>query len=469
LGYALALALSLVATPADAAKVAVCHVPPGNRFALQTITVDEKAVSAHLGHGDFLDSCPTPCDDLTACDDSDLCTSDSCSSSGYCLHTPVNCDDGNVCTSDSCDSGAGCLNDPVPGGACSDGDDCTGPDACSPLGTCQGQPIAGCCATDADCIDYIDGDTENRCSDDSCVNRSCAHSPVPCTDPDACTISSCNPIDGECLTSPRSCDDGNSSTGDTCDPATGCQHSGVPGVDSLCVDGEFVPKGVINVGLSINPNEGSLSTIVNGFTALGFPPIVYSNAEIASGKPITDGVTVLVIARVATLTNVNADYLEGVRSYIRNGGSIIGEYDGAALFFDHHFGSHSVIPLLNPSLGLFEGDVTGGGALLPLVYSTLYVSDPTDPLMTGLPASFLLGARAAFAVAGFNDNWLHTAAVFNSSGASGTIPAGTWPAVVSGRCGKGRIALFTMNHLQVISLTPANRMFSNTLNWLVGN
>ena len=37
--------------------VEVCHIPPGNPDARHTIEVDESSVSAHLGHGDYLDEC----------------------------------------------------------------------------------------------------------------------------------------------------------------------------------------------------------------------------------------------------------------------------------------------------------------------------------------------------------------------------------------------------------------------------
>ncbi len=48
--------------PAWAAKVTICHVPPGNPDNFHTISVGEKAVAAHLAHGDFLGSCITcPC------------------------------------------------------------------------------------------------------------------------------------------------------------------------------------------------------------------------------------------------------------------------------------------------------------------------------------------------------------------------------------------------------------------------
>jgi hypothetical protein len=47
------------------------------------------------------------------CDDSDLCTTDTCDPNTGCLNTEIDCDDGNACTDDSCDPNTGeCLNLP---------------------------------------------------------------------------------------------------------------------------------------------------------------------------------------------------------------------------------------------------------------------------------------------------------------------------------------------------------------------
>ncbi|NWF36000.1 hypothetical protein [Mariprofundus sp. KV] len=39
-------------------KVTLCHAPPGNPENLQTLSVAEGAVGAHLAHGDLLGACP---------------------------------------------------------------------------------------------------------------------------------------------------------------------------------------------------------------------------------------------------------------------------------------------------------------------------------------------------------------------------------------------------------------------------
>lgn len=46
--------------PAWAAKVAVCHFPPGNPAHFTIISVSENAVKAHLAHGDYLGACQPP-------------------------------------------------------------------------------------------------------------------------------------------------------------------------------------------------------------------------------------------------------------------------------------------------------------------------------------------------------------------------------------------------------------------------
>ncbi len=54
------VAILALGAPAWAAKVTICHVPPGNPANSFTISVSENAVQAHLNHGDFLGEC-CPC------------------------------------------------------------------------------------------------------------------------------------------------------------------------------------------------------------------------------------------------------------------------------------------------------------------------------------------------------------------------------------------------------------------------
>lgn len=47
----------VMAMPAWADKVAVCHLPLGNPAQMHTISIAPEALPAHLGHGDFLGVC----------------------------------------------------------------------------------------------------------------------------------------------------------------------------------------------------------------------------------------------------------------------------------------------------------------------------------------------------------------------------------------------------------------------------
>ena len=197
-------------------KVTLCHVPPGNPAKVQTISVGEAAVSAHLAHGDQVGACEAACS--SSCDDGNLCTSDSCGSDGQCVHSPVSCEDGIVCTLDVCDPAVGCLRLANEGLACNDGNDCTSADVCA--GTeCQGRAIAGCCTSDTACDD---GDP---CTGDSCFLGTCENPARTCAVEDKCVAAFCNAGNGGlCDTTEVSCDDANVCTDDGCDPVFGCTH-----------------------------------------------------------------------------------------------------------------------------------------------------------------------------------------------------------------------------------------------------
>ena len=109
----LLLGAALLVSPAwaaPAAKVEVCHFPPGNPDNFHTITISEKALSTHLAHGDLAGACNALCADI--CDDFDACTVDD---SGDCervgcptVREFVDCDDGLACSTDTCDTSLGC-------------------------------------------------------------------------------------------------------------------------------------------------------------------------------------------------------------------------------------------------------------------------------------------------------------------------------------------------------------------------
>jgi hypothetical protein len=219
------------------------------------------------------------------------------------------------------------------------------------------------------------------------------------------------------------------------------------------------------VGVSTDSTTAAM--ITSGFAGLGFPPTLYTDAEIASGQPIVDGITVLAISRKVLPAPVDEAYLDGVRAYIAAGGSVLGEFDGAALFFTDFVGSNTAIPNFTPSLGLFSGTVDGGGVLLPTSMSSMFITDPNHPVSEGLPSSFTLGLRAAFSVEG-HPPWLHAISTFTSNGTLNQVPVGTYPGILVGRCGSGRVALSMMNWFQVFDREPAMTMLDNTLRWLTG-
>jgi hypothetical protein len=129
----------VLGAPAWAAKVQVCHVPPGNPSNFHIISINDNALQAHLAHGDLAGPCSAHCSQL--CDDGNACTIDACDASERCLieHPPVNCDDSNLCTDDTCNPESGCASTPK---TCQDDFLCT-VDACDPLtGSCVFPPVA---------------------------------------------------------------------------------------------------------------------------------------------------------------------------------------------------------------------------------------------------------------------------------------------------------------------------------------
>ena len=126
----------------------------------------------------------------TSCDDGDACTeNNTCDASGACIGDAVVCTDGDLCTTDSCDSAMGCVFTDV-------ALDCTGFDGDCTSGQCD--PATGACAA----VAANDG---GACNDGDA-----------CTETTTCSAGSCT--NGTATT----CDDMNECTADLCDPATGC-------------------------------------------------------------------------------------------------------------------------------------------------------------------------------------------------------------------------------------------------------
>jgi len=155
---ALLFVLLFVSTAyAGSTKVNVCHIPPDNPENFHTIKITEKALAAHLAHGDFAGACDDVCEVL--CDDGDACTDDKiddCEINGCAvMRDPVDCNDGlDLCVTSTCDSNLGC-SDPVPV-------TCDSDDQCSSL-SCD--PTDGLCSveTPVSCDPGEACSTENGC------------------------------------------------------------------------------------------------------------------------------------------------------------------------------------------------------------------------------------------------------------------------------------------------------------------
>ena len=202
----------------------------------------------------------TPLPDGTSCADSDLCNGDETCQSGTCTAgTRLNCNNSNVCTTDTCDPALGCQNTPVTDGtSCADSDLCNGDETCQ-SGTCTaGTPLA-------DGISCADSDLCN--GDETCQSGTCtAGTRLNCNDSNVCTTDTCDPVLG-CQNTPvtdgtscadstvcngdetcqagactggmaLNCNDSNPCTTDGCDPLFGCEHFPVANGTS-CSDGNI--------------------------------------------------------------------------------------------------------------------------------------------------------------------------------------------------------------------------------------
>jgi MYXO-CTERM domain-containing protein len=171
---------------------------------------------------------PTPgisCADATVCNGAEVCDAAGACAAG----TPLDCDDTNVCTADSCDATSGCANTPTPGTSCGDGDACNGAETCSAAGAC----VAG---TPPVCSDG------NPCTADMCVPASgCSNPPTPgesCADATVCNGLEVCDATGACAAGTAlDCDDMNECTADSCDAIAGCDNEPTEG--TTCDDGDL--------------------------------------------------------------------------------------------------------------------------------------------------------------------------------------------------------------------------------------
>ena len=182
-----------------------------------------------------------------SCDDGNPCTADSCGDAGICLYVPQEgacddenactlvdhcelgkciygqidaCDDGEICTTDSCDPLEGCVHS-LNEAPCDDADVCTFGDHCH-LGECISSSEMIC-------------DDGNLCTDDNCnpqIGCQFVANDEACGDDNECTVGDAC-AKGECMPGPPAqCDDQLFCNGqETCDPAEGCMDGTPPVLD----------------------------------------------------------------------------------------------------------------------------------------------------------------------------------------------------------------------------------------------
>jgi hypothetical protein len=121
------------------------------------------------------------------CDDQEVCTQDSCDPQTGCFHKnldDVDCDDFNACTgNDRCEGGK-CRGVDV--SACNDGNECT-KDSCDSPSGCFHEDIDGPCTPEDPCYEqgYCSGgkcfpsgtacDDKDSCTEDFCKSGKCYH------------------------------------------------------------------------------------------------------------------------------------------------------------------------------------------------------------------------------------------------------------------------------------------------------
>ncbi len=201
---------------------------------------------------------------LKVCDDSNVCTNDTCNAvTGQCAFAANSgsCTDSNPCTLVDVCSASACK----PGTAklCNDSDACTS-DACDPAtGNCVFKPIVGCggnCAISSDCSD------SNVCTDDNCTAGKCAFptNTTSCSDGNGCTLSDVC-AGGVCKGgAAKVCDDSNPCTTDSCTAAAGvCNNlnNNANCTDNdACTSGDKCSSGACKPGLAKNCDDANACT-----------------------------------------------------------------------------------------------------------------------------------------------------------------------------------------------------------------
>lgn len=147
--------------------------------------------------------------------------------SGRCTGSAVetNCDDSNLCTNDTCNDTSGCAHSTIT---------CTAPDKCH---TSSCSPSAGCTYTEKTCA-------PDACHTSATCNLStgnCEQVSAKTCSPDAChTSATCNVSTGNCdQGTAKTCSPDACHTTATCTLPNGCQQ-GTPAADgTLCLNGAY--------------------------------------------------------------------------------------------------------------------------------------------------------------------------------------------------------------------------------------
>ncbi|MSQ83937.1 MAG: hypothetical protein EXR77_13820 [Myxococcales bacterium] len=216
------------------------------------------------------DSCDTKSacvytNNLGQCDDGDACTAKDGCDGGKCVAgAKLTCDDSIVCTTDSCDKLKGCAN-VANALKCSDNNECTVSDKC----------------TDGKCVGAgTQCDDKNPCTDDKCsllggcsfvANVAACDDGKVCTDKDTCKDKACE------SGLPKVCNDGNGCTTDSCDPVKGCVGAAVADCVGLPYAQTFscADPGLASWALSAAPLKGAAAW---GVDATANPPGYWSPA-----------------------------------------------------------------------------------------------------------------------------------------------------------------------------------------------
>ncbi|KAN0045340.1 hypothetical protein ACTA71_005717 [Dictyostelium dimigraforme] len=161
------------------------------------------------------------------CLTTDKCFPQSCSADGKsCVTNTKSCDDSDPCTTDTCSNGS-CFHQIIPNCINCGGNQCFSTDKCNP--TKCGDDGESCVQSPILC------DDKNHCTNDICTNGYCISNPVPncidcsdtaCVTTDFCNIQVCSPDGKSCVSSPKNCSDNNFCTTDSCNSPDGiCSHS----------------------------------------------------------------------------------------------------------------------------------------------------------------------------------------------------------------------------------------------------